>query len=453
MLLPNSAFFHEVRHLLALGAPIFLGQLAQAGMGAVDAMMAGNYHASDLAAIAIGQSLWLPLLVFFVGVFNATTTTVAHQSGANDIPAIKTTTQQSLWLALAVAPLGLVLVFNADTVCSWLGVEVDVAAITVDYLYYLSFCLPALSCFLVLRAFCEGQGKTQMIMMINIIAFICNIPLNYLFIYGAFGLPALGGAGCGLATCVVIWIQLLFVVIAINYNSQLQKMAIFKQWRKPCRQQILSLLRLGLPIGVTVLAEVALFSCVALIIAPLGSLVLAANQIAMSVTSLLFMLPLSIGMAVNIRVGNHLGTHGYKAARFSSLVGVAVAIVLALVSMLVIIIGRDHIAAIYTSDTAVAVMASALLFYAAIYQLPDALQVCVINALRGYRDTRVPLFIVLFAYWLVSVPLGWCLTMGGAGLTALGAKGMWIGLVCGLSFAAVMLSWRFRCLLQRFAHL
>jgi MATE family, multidrug efflux pump len=445
----RSEFVHEIHRLLRLGSPIFLGQLAQAGMGTVDAIMAGNYSATDLAAISIGQSLWLPLLIFFVGLSNATTTTVAHKSGAGDNKGIKLTTRQSLWLALFMAPVGLVVLLNADRVCVLLGVEQAVGLITVDYLFYLAFCLPALTCFLSLRGFCDGQGKTRAVMMINLVAFFCNIPLNYVFIYGVAGIPELGGAGCGLATCLVIWVQLICVIWITQHHSQLKAAELFSGWLWPQRAVMGPLLALGFPIGLTMLAEVALFSCVALIIAPLGTTILAANQVALSLTSLTFMLPLSVGLAINIRAGNHLGANDPRAARFSSLVGVALAMFLAVCAMVVIVTGRNAISSLYTSDAEVVMVASGLLFFAAFYQLPDAVQVCVINALRSFKDTRVPLIIVLVAYWVISIPLGWCLTMGLWGLEPIGAKGMWIGMVCGLTFAAVMLSLRFRQVLAR----
>ena len=204
-----------------------------------------------------------------------------------------------------------------------------------------------------------------------------------------------------------------------------------------------------MPIGLIGLAEVALFSAVALIIAPLGTNILAANQVANSISALTFMLPLSVGMAITIRVGTRLGANDMAGARFSSLVGISVAAMLACVSMLTIILGRDQISSLYTNDQTVIFGASALLIYAAVYQIPDAIQISVVSALRGYRDTHLPLLTVLVAYWVISVPLGWCLTTGVGGIEPMGAKGMWIGLVCGLSCAAVLQSLRLRHVLKR----
>ncbi len=439
----------EAYRLVKLGTPILIGQLALTGMGTVDTIMAGNYAASDLAAIAIGQSLWLPVIIFFVGLFAATTTTIAHHSGARSAAGIKSTAQQSLWLALFFAPLGIGLLVNGDVLIAMLGVDQTVSNIAQDYLLYLAFGFPAALQFFALRGFSDGQGRTRPMMLIYIFAFICNVPLNYILIFGKFGMPELGGAGCGLATSIVLWIQLFAMLLVAVRHRHLRQVTILRDWRPPNRHEQWQLLSLGVPIGLIGLAEVALFSAVALIIAPLGTNILAANQVANSISALTFMLPLSVGMAITIRVGTRLGANDMEGARFSSLVGISVAAMLACFSMLTIILGRDQIAGLYTNDQSVIYGASALLIYAAVYQIPDAVQISVVSALRGYRDTHLPLLTVLVAYWVISVPLGWCLTKGVGGIEPMGAKGMWIGLVCGLSCAAVLQSLRLRHVLKR----
>ncbi len=449
MQLPLAAARSEAYRLVKLGTPILIGQLALTGMGTVDTIMAGNYAASDLAAIAIGQSFWLPVIIFFVGLFAATTTTVAHHNGARSAAGIKTTAQQSVWLALFFAPLGVGLLVNSDALIAKLGVDASVSSIAQHYLSYLAFGFPAALQFFALRGFSDGQGRTRPMMLIFILAFFCNIPLNYVLISGKFGMPELGGAGCGLATAIVLWIQLLAILLTVLRHRHLRQIAIFHDWCRPSRRELWQLLSLGVPIGLIGLAEVTLFSAVALIIAPLGTKILAASQVANSITALTFMLPLSVGLAITIRVGIRLGANDMAGARFSSLVGIAVAALLACVSMLIIILGRDQIAGLYTNDPAVILGASALLIIAAVYQIPDAVQISVVSALRGYRDTHLPLLTVLVSYWVISVPLGWCLTTGAGGIEPMGARGMWIGLVCGLSCAAVLQSLRLRHVLRR----
>ena len=443
-----SIWHTEANRLIRLGSPILVGQIAQTGMGTVDTIMAGNYGANDLAGIAIAQSIWLPVLVFFIGLFTATTTTIARHFGGENSAGIKSTAQQSLWLAACCAPLTVIMLLNGDLLIAQLGIEPEVSAISQNYLLYLCFGLPAATLFFALRGFTDGQGITRPIMFVSVLAFLCNIPLNYFFIFGNFGMPELGGAGCGLATCIVMWVQLISLLVIVMKHKSLKKTPLLRSFSKPDWRQQRRLLALGLPTALTGLAEVSLFSAVALIIAPLGTEVLAANQVAISISSLTYMLPLSMGIAINIRVGIRLGANDPAGARFSSLVGISIAIFVAVLTLTTIILGRSHIAALYSSDPVVILGASSLLIFAAIYQIPDALQISVMGALRAYRDTRIPLLSVLIAYWVISVPLGWCLTRGAAGISPIGAQGMWIGLVCGLTCAAILQSLRFRRVLR-----
>jgi MATE family, multidrug efflux pump len=443
-----SSWHTEAGRLIRLGSPILVGQIAQTGMGTVDTIMAGNYGARDLAAIAIAQSIWLPVLVFFIGLFTATTTTVARHFGGGDLAGVKSAAQQSLWLAFFCAPLTIFLLLNSNLIIAHLGLEARVGAIAQDYLFYLCFGLPAANLFLAMRGFTDGQGITRPMMTVNILAFLCNIPLNYLFIFGSFGMPELGGAGCGLATGIVLWVQFVGLLVITRTHRSLKNFPLLPRFPAPDWSTLRRLLSLGLPSGMTGLAEVSLFSALSLIVAPLGTQILAANQVAISISGLIYMLPLSMGIAINIRVGIRLGANDHAGARYSSLVGASAALCFAVLSLSIILIWRQQIAQLYSTDPAIILGASTLLVYAAIYQIPDALQVAVISALRAYHDTRVPLLLVLLSYWIISIPLGWSLTWGIPGIEPLGAEGIWIGLVCGLICAAVMQSLRFRHVLK-----
>jgi MATE family multidrug resistance protein len=271
---------------------------------------------------------------------------------------------------------------------------------------------------------------------------LINIPVNYAFIYGRWGAPEMGAAGCGIASSIVMWLQLLALLVVIQKLPQLKAIALFKQWQAPRWPIIASQLNLGLPVGLSITAEVALFSSVALIIAPLGAAVVAGHQVALSISSLTFMLPLSLGIAITIHTGQYLGAGQHHFARYATRVGVLGGALLSIMNLLFIILGRDLITSLYTDDPAIYQVAFSLLLFAAIFQLPDAIQVCAASALRAYMDTRIPMFITLFCYWLVSIPLGWGLTHGFGDFPAMGAEGMWVGLVSGLSLAAVLQSWR-----------
>ena len=432
----------EAPKLIALATPILIGQMAQIGMGVTDTIMAGRYSAQDLAAIAIGQSIWLPVYMFFIGLSTACTTQVAHHAGARNHAGAKHSVQQMLWLLWLLSPLGIILVMQADIAFTAMGIDPSVSNITDQYLGYLCFGFPAIISYLALRGLSEGMRATRPIMLVNLAALMINIPLNYAFIYGKWGAPEMGAAGCGVATALVMWIQLLGVIVVVQKLPQLSVIAVFKNWQRPRWSIISSQINLGLPVALSTMAEVALFSGVALILAQLGADVVAGHQIALSISSMTFMLPLSLGMAITIQSGQYLGAGQKALAHYSSRMGVIGGVLIAILTMSIIIFGRRTITDIYTDEPEIRDIALSLLVFAAVFQLPDAIQVCAASALRAYLDTRVPMLIMLFSYWIISVPLGWSLTHGVGNFEAMGAEGMWTGLVCGLSCAAILQSWR-----------
>jgi MATE family multidrug resistance protein len=347
-----------------------------------------------------------------------------------------------LWLLWALLPFAIAVILQADLAFTAMGIAPSVSAITGEYLTYLCFGCPAIISYFALRSLSEGVRATRPIMLVNLIALLANIPLNYAFIYGRWGAPEMGAAGCGVATAAVMWLQLLGVLVVVTRLPRLHPVAVFQHWQSPNWRVIQSQINLGLPVALSIMAEVALFSGVALILAQLGATVVAGHQIALSISSVTFMLPLSLGMAITIQIGQYLGAGQRQHARYICKLGITTGALLATVTMSVIILGRQWLTSFYTSDPAIQQIALSLLVFAAIFQLPDAIQVCAASALRGYLDTRVPMLITLFAYWVISVPLGWSLTHGIGNFRGMGAEGMWIGLVIGLSIAAALQSWR-----------
>jgi MATE family multidrug resistance protein len=412
-------------------------------MGVTDTIMAGNYNSTDLAAIAIGQSFWLPTLLFFAGFFTASTTLIAHAFGANHLEKIRHLVLQSLLWACLLLPIGIVFLNNTSPLIGLLSLEPALATLSSDYLKALSFGLPGAGGFLIVRSLSEGLGKTRPAMIIQIATFAVNIPLNYIFIFGHWGAPELGSLGCGVATAITLWLQCICGLLLVNRHPLLRSIHVFKQRLQLIPEDFKKIAIIGIPIAVTFLAEVLLFSAIALIIAPLGTEVLAGHQIALSISALTFMLPLSVGMAITIRAGQQLGAKQQAGANFSCKVGLMILLMTSTTMMTLILLLKGYVAGLYSNNESVVMMASSLLFFAAIYQIPDAIQICMASALRAYQDTRIPLIMVLVAYWLISVPVGYAITYGHLGSEAWGAKGMWMGLVCGLSIASILLGWRF----------
>ncbi len=439
----------EVRYLLHLGWPIMVAQLAQNAMGFVDTLMAARAGTEDLAAIALGSSLWLPLFLALAGILMATTPVVAHLIGGNRERDSRLPLQQAFWVAAALGLIGVFLLRNADPALNLLQLKPDLHAKTQDYLDAISWGFPAFLCFQVIRSYCEGFGKTHPVMRIAILGVACNIPLNYVLIFGKFGLPALGGVGCGYATAAVMWIMLLAGGLYLLKSPRFKPLRLFSEWQPPQLEQLLQLLKLGIPIGFSLLIEASMFCVLALLLAPEGEVVIAANQITISYTGMVFMVPLSIAMALTIRVGQLLGGGQPEAARYAASTGIMITLVIALFSSILSLLLARQITGLYTTEEEIVTLATTLISIAAVFQFSDALQVSAAGALRGYKDTTIPLMMVFIAYWLAGLPVGYILGFTDWIVQPLIAAGLWYGLLIALSVGAVLLTTRLRRISQR----
>nr|WP_279537078.1 MATE family efflux transporter [Aestuariicella hydrocarbonica] len=417
-------------------------QLLVTGTSAVDTLMAGRYHANDLAAVAIGSGIWLPMYLLISGLLIATTSMVARYHGAGDHTSIVSTVQQSIWLALATAVPCVFLLLHTETLLVWLAVDRSFASITEGYLTAVAFGLPGAAIYSSLRSFTEGMGRTKPFMLSSFVAFLVNIPLNYGLIYGRWGLPELGGAGCGVATAVSMWLQVGVMWWFTSRPECYEGIQLFQRWLRPDWLKIGQIARLGLPISIAVFAEVSIFSAIALLLAPLGALVVASHQIALSVSHLIFMFPLSLSQAITIRVGYFLGRNQQPLANFVVRTGVLASGLLALTTMTLILTFRHSIVSWYTTDIEVQAVAAGLFVWMAIYQFPDQIQIASNAALRAYQDTRIPLALILLSYWGVAIPLGITLARTEWLGPPMAAQGFWVALVVGLSLTAVLLGAR-----------
>lgn len=442
----------EIRTLLRLGWPIMVAQLAQNAMSFVDTLMAARAGTEDLAAIALGSSLWLPLFLALAGILMATTPIVAHLVGGNRETETRLPFHQALWVAAVLGLAGVLLLRSADPVLTLLQLEPNLHAKTQDYLDAISWGFPAFLIFQVMRSYCEGFGKTHPIMRIAVLGVLCNIPLNYVLIFGKLGLPAMGGVGCGYATAVVMWVMMFAAGFYLLKSPHFRPLQLFRDWQPPRLQQLLQLLKLGTPIGFSLLIEASMFCVLALLLAPQGEVVIAANQITISYTGMVFMIPLSIAMALTIRVGQLVGSSQVVAARYAARTGILITLFIALFSCSLSLLLARQITGLYTADEAIVALASTLISIAAIFQFSDALQVSAAGALRGYKDTSIPLVMVFIAYWVVGLPVGYVLGFTDWSFTDAGvidwtgpaqsATGLWFGLLIGLSVGAVLLTTR-----------
>jgi multidrug resistance protein, MATE family len=312
--------------------------------------------------------------------------------------------------------------------------------------------MPAYALYQILRNFSEGLSHTMPTMLIGFIGLAVNVPANYILIHGKLGLPALGGVGCGYASALVFWVMLVAMIIYTRRSPLLQPFSIFTRLSAPDWSRIGRLFRLGFPIAMAIFCEVTLFTVVALLLSPFGSEVVAGHQIAINFSSMIFMIPLSLGMAMTIRVGHSLGENKAHQARIISIAGIVFGALLAVLTALATILGRYWIGGFYTDNNAVLELAASLLLLASFYQISDSAQVISAAALRGYKDTQAIFYITFVAYWLCGLPAGMLLGLTDWLVPAMGPHGFWIGFLIGLSVAALMLIWRLRIIYVRVEH-
>nr|WP_269845870.1 MATE family efflux transporter [Yersinia enterocolitica] len=447
--------------MLALAIPVVIAQLSQTAMGVVDTIMAGSVSATDMAAVAVGTSIWLPAILFGHGLLLALTPTVAQLNGSGRRNQIAHQVRQGFWLAFCVSVLIMVVIYNSDHIIMRMhNIDPVLADKAVGFLHAIMWGAPGYLFFQVLRNQCEGLSKTKPGMVIGFIGLLVNIPINYIFIYGKLGAPALGGVGCGVATGTVYWVMFLMMRWYVTRARSQQDIKLEKGFAAPDWQVMKRLGGLGLPVALALFFEVTLFAVVALLVSPLGIVAVAGHQIALNFSSLMFMLPMSLSVAATIRVGFRLGQGSVDDARVAAYTSIAVGLMLACVTAIFTVVFREHIALLYNKTPEVVVMASHLMLLAALYQLSDAIQVIGSGVLRGYKDTRSIFFITFTAYWLLGLPSGYLLGLTDYVVPAMGPSGFWIGFVIGLTSAAILMVLRIRWLqkqpsafiLQKAAH-
>jgi MATE family multidrug resistance protein len=320
--------------------------------------------------------------------------------------------------------------------------QVDPAAVSVAtaYLKNISWGLPGLMGFFVFRYLAEGMGFTRPTLIIGISMLVIKVPLNFVFMYGWLGAPALGGAGCGVSMAIINWLQLAAMVFVVG-RARFDITGWRDRLSMPRWDGIRPLIQVGAPIGATLFFEVGLFSVTTLLLGRFGSEAVASHTIAMNLGGMAFMLPLALGMASTIRIGFNIGAGDPALARHSAIVAMKSSVAIAVVAAAAIVLFRHQVAGIYTTQADVLALAASLMLFVAAFQLFDATQATALGALRGYKDTRIPMVITLFSYWAVGLPIGCILGFGYLG-EPMGIYGFWVGLVVGLAVVAALMNYR-----------
>ncbi len=439
----------ELQTQLKVALPIFGGQLAQSANGFVDTVMAGRVSALDLAAVAVGASIWVPVFLFMTGLLMSATSVLSRNLGAGNHHRVTPLMHQVLTLSFAVGAVAFILLRSTGPLLAWMDVDAAMQPMVRDYLKGLSWGMPAIAVVLGLRSYSESMSHTKPVFWISVIGLLANIPVNYTLIYGKLGFPALGGVGCGWATAVVMWLMAILMLLYVRFDkAYVNNRLHFLPWHwEP--ENISYLLKLGLPVGMVIFFEVSIFSVIALLISQSGAEVVAGHQLTLNFTSLIFMLPLSFALAATARIAHARGREDEQGLRLAVAVAFRITLVIGISAALLLVVFRNLIPHIYTDNAKVIALASYLLWFAALYQVSDAMQVTANGCLRGFEDTKVPMFLGMFAYWVVGFPMGYCLAMTDLLVPAMGPSGFWLGLFAGLTTAACLLGLRLRWRLRQ----
>lgn len=435
----TTSFSQKVKQFLIIFLPIFTTQIALSAMSFFDTNMSGKFSPADLAGVAIGTSLWMPVQTGLSGILIGITPVVSHLLGSKRNDQIGYNVIQALYLGIAVS----LVVIGAGAlllgpVLNGMPLEPRVAQVAFYFLCALAFGIIPLFGYTVLRSFMDALGQTRTTMFITLVSLPVNIFLNYLLIFGRWGFPQLGGVGAGVATACTYWLIFLISLFFVHRVEPFAKYGIFRQWTRVSLSKWKELLKIGVPIGFATFFETSIFAAVTLMMSRFDTTTIAAHQAALNFASTLYMLPVSICMALTILVGYEAGAGRLRDARQYSLLGIGGAIGLSLLTAIVLIVFGEQIAGVYSNDREVIALTQHFLIYAIFFQISDAIATPTQGALRGYKDVNPALIITFVAYWIIGLPVGY-LT---ATYTSLGAFGYWIGLIAGLAVGATALLWR-----------
>ncbi|WP_061602776.1 MATE family efflux transporter [Streptococcus sanguinis] len=428
----------RMRLFISIFLPILIYQLANFSASFVDTTMTGQYDTLHLAGVSMATSLWIPFFDLLIGIVSALVPIIGHHLGQEKKEKIASDFYQFIYLSLGLSLILFALVFvGAPLVLAHLGLEPLVEEVAKNYLWYLALGIIPLLLFSTIRSLFDALGLTKLSMYLMLLLLPLNGSFNYALIYGAFGFPEMGGAGAGLGTSLAYWVLLLISLLVAVKHPKIRSYELWKI-RPLDKKGLIEGIRLGLPIGGTFFAEVVIFSVVGLVMAKFSSLIIASHQAAMNFSNLMYAFPMSISTSMSIIVSYEIGANRHDDVKKFCKLGRLTALGIAGFTFLFLYILRDRVAALYGSDTEFIRMTSVFLTYSLFFQLADTFAAPLQGILRGYKDTQVPFYLGLIAYWGVSLPLGLFLDH----FTSLGPYGYWIGLIASLVTSGILFQWR-----------
>lgn len=436
----------ECGRTVRIGIPIVIAQLLNISMGFVDTVMTGNYSAEALAAVAGSQHLVMPLILFIAAGISASQAITAQYTGAGKKKnVIGRVTMNSLFIGLVYAVLLITYSQFAPAFLPFFGFEAPVIQLSESYLFAYAWGIPGTVTFIVFTSFYAGIARPLTTMTVSFVMLTVNVVGNYGLIYGRFGLPEMGSTGAGWTSSLSAWSGTVAILILTAAHREFRAFFTTGSSFRLKKSLMGQIIKIGTPSGFSVIFESTMFAVFSLLMGRFGVMVLSGSQIALNCASITFMIPLGLSFAITTNVGIYIGQYRYGKARLAGLAGYGVSICCSLTTASLLFFFNTEIAAIYTKNTELINIASTLLIFAAIFQVSDGLQVSGMGILRGYKDTRIPMLSNLVSYWGVGMTLGVLLGF----IFEIGANGMWIGIITGLSVAALLHGLRFKFVSQQ----
>lgn len=445
MSITGVSLLAEARSTIRLAVPVVAAQLAQMSMGLVDTIMVGRLGKEALAGVALGNTVFFFLVVTSMGVVMAVGPMVSQAHGAGEHEPIERSVRQGFWLAAMLTVPAFLVLWNIGPLLRWGGQPATAVIDAQGYIRAVVWGFFPFLGYMVLRGFVEGISRPLPVTVIAFVGVLLNVLSNYTLMFGKFGFPALGLVGTGWASTIVFWFLLVALALYCRHETTLKEYRIFSTLGRPDADYFRELFKIGWPIGVSLGIESGLFMLTALMIGLIGTTPLAAHQVALQCAAFTFMVPLGVGMAASVRVGQSIGRQDPDGARLAGFVAVALAALFMSGAAVVFWAAPRSIIGLFLDlgdpDNRVVVeLAVTLLGIAAVFQVFDGVQVSAAGALRGLKDTRRPMLIGFVSYWLIGLTSGYVMGF----VMGWGARGLWYGLVLGLAAAAFLLTRRFR---------
>lgn len=435
----QQSIVRDARRTLYIALPLMGAQVLQLGNGLVDALVAGRLGRAELAAGGMGAGLWFFISMSCIGLMAGLSPTLANLIGASRRAAVGAQFRQGLWFAAVVGLLALVAIrVCMVTVDRW-GIDPEIPPLMIEYLSSAGWSLPAFAMMMACRNLYEATGISTPVLVMQVIGLAVNTVCSFGLGLGLWGLPKLGLFGIGLSTSIVAVVMTALLFFWLR-RKRFQRYQLFQTFDWPKPAVLGGMLVLALPIYFGMLFEGGIFFFTNVQMATIGTVESASHNIAISISALCYMLPLGLALALTARIGKAYGrgSRGLAVRRVAS--GLLITALLAVVTISALVVSRHWVGTLYTDDVDVLALTATLLIFAALFQLSDGVQVVLIGLLRGLQDTRVPMLINAFSYWVVAAPVGYYLTH----YTRVGAPGLWIGLIIGLSIASLLLGWRLK---------